>query len=248
MIISEDIKLVGERLTDLRNKNNMTQEEFAEYMCVTRQSVSKWETDKTYPDVEKLIKIAELYNVTLDYLIRGEESVSYVESDNVAQSNESELNTDIPSVDGNTGEYEDIAMEMKGIQKISTSKKNIGIITCLFIAGIFALVSIAVIIMFLIQNPWFHSDIVEQSVKVDGVYSQLSMAQVSYENQDGDKISELVLLDTANIRQGDYINLYANDDNNLYIDYGTGILVTVIIFFLLNVIVIIILLKELIRK
>ena len=52
----------------------MTQEEFADYMGVTRQSVSRWEMNKAYPDIEKIIRICELYDVSVDYLLRGEES------------------------------------------------------------------------------------------------------------------------------------------------------------------------------
>ena len=63
--------MIGERLTELRIKHNMTQEEFAERLDVSRQAVSKWELDKTLPDVNKLLKISELYQVDVDYLLKG---------------------------------------------------------------------------------------------------------------------------------------------------------------------------------
>lgn len=56
---------VGERLLKLRNEQGMTQEDLAEYLNVSRQSVSKWELNKTLPDVEKLMQLSDLYEVTL---------------------------------------------------------------------------------------------------------------------------------------------------------------------------------------
>jgi transcriptional regulator with XRE-family HTH domain len=53
----------------------MTQEELAEKLEVSRQAVSKWELNKTMPDVSKLTKMSELYQVSVDYLLKGEESV-----------------------------------------------------------------------------------------------------------------------------------------------------------------------------
>lgn len=72
----DDITLIGERLAELRMNHNMTQEEFAEYMEVSRQAVSKWELDKSLPDVGKLLKMSELYNVSIDYLLKGTEEPS----------------------------------------------------------------------------------------------------------------------------------------------------------------------------
>lgn len=66
-------ELMGGRLQRLRNQNSLTQEELAERLDVSRQSVSKWELNKTLPDVDKLIQLSEIYQVSIDYLIKGEE-------------------------------------------------------------------------------------------------------------------------------------------------------------------------------
>lgn len=63
---------VGEKLKKLRNENNLTQEQFAEMLHVSRQSVSKWELNSVYPDTEKLIKICKLFNCSLDHLLKDE--------------------------------------------------------------------------------------------------------------------------------------------------------------------------------
>ena len=63
---------IGEKLTKLRKQQNFTQEQFAELLKVSRQSVSKWELDSAYPETDKLIKISKLFNCSLDYLLKDE--------------------------------------------------------------------------------------------------------------------------------------------------------------------------------
>ena len=62
---------MGERITALRKGRGMTQEQLAERLSVTRQSVSKWELDQSTPDVGFAVALCELFGVSLDYLIRG---------------------------------------------------------------------------------------------------------------------------------------------------------------------------------
>ena len=63
---------IGEKITKLRKEQNLTQEQFAEILNVSRQSVSKWELNTTYPDTDKLIKISKLFNCSLDFLLKDE--------------------------------------------------------------------------------------------------------------------------------------------------------------------------------
>jgi len=60
---------LGEKLISLRKKSGISQEEVAEKLGVTRQTISKWETDQTVPDLIKAKLLSELYNVSYDYLI-----------------------------------------------------------------------------------------------------------------------------------------------------------------------------------
>lgn len=62
---------LGENINRLRTERNMNQEELAEALAVSRQSISKWETDASVPELEKLIKLAQLFGVTLDELVTG---------------------------------------------------------------------------------------------------------------------------------------------------------------------------------
>lgn len=59
----------GEKIYKLRKENGLSQEELAEKLKVSRQSISKWETDCGYPETEKIIKLAKIFNVTIDYLL-----------------------------------------------------------------------------------------------------------------------------------------------------------------------------------
>lgn len=61
--------IFADKLIKLRKRVGYSQEELAEKMGVTRQSVSKWESAQSIPDIEKIIKISELFGVSTDYLL-----------------------------------------------------------------------------------------------------------------------------------------------------------------------------------
>lgn len=67
----EEVKMtLGEKLAKARKENNITQEELADTLGVTRQSISKWESDLAYPETDKLIKMSNLFGCSLDYLLK----------------------------------------------------------------------------------------------------------------------------------------------------------------------------------
>ena len=59
---------IGEKIKALRKRDDMTQERLAEALGVTNQAVSKWESGSSYPDIEYISPIANIFNVTIDYL------------------------------------------------------------------------------------------------------------------------------------------------------------------------------------
>lgn len=63
---------LGERICQYRVQRRLSQQEVAEKLEVSRQSVSKWETDGAVPELDKLVKLCELFEVSLDELVRGE--------------------------------------------------------------------------------------------------------------------------------------------------------------------------------
>ena len=62
---------VGEKLFELRKAKNLSQEEVAEKLNVTRQTVSKWETNQSSPDFDKIVPLCELFEITTDELLTG---------------------------------------------------------------------------------------------------------------------------------------------------------------------------------
>jgi transcriptional regulator with XRE-family HTH domain len=63
---------LGEQLQRLREAKNMSREELAQQMNVSRQAVYKWENDKGYPDIQNLLKLSEIYETTIDELIKSD--------------------------------------------------------------------------------------------------------------------------------------------------------------------------------
>lgn len=64
---------IGFKIKDARAASRLTQEQAAEKLGVSRQTISSWENGKTYPDIVSVIKMSELYGVSLDRLLKGEE-------------------------------------------------------------------------------------------------------------------------------------------------------------------------------
>lgn len=63
----------SEKLVTLRKANNLTQEELAEKLDVSRQSVSKWESGQVTPELGKIVAISAIFSVTTDYLLKSSE-------------------------------------------------------------------------------------------------------------------------------------------------------------------------------
>ena len=63
---------LGEKLSKLRKEYNYTQEQLANILSVSRQSISKWESDIAYPETEKLIELGKLFECSMDYLLKDD--------------------------------------------------------------------------------------------------------------------------------------------------------------------------------
>ena len=64
---------LGENIYHLRTERNLSQGELADALEVSRQSVSKWENNSSVPELEKLLKMAQIFEITLDELVTGRE-------------------------------------------------------------------------------------------------------------------------------------------------------------------------------
>lgn len=67
---------IGFKIKNARVKANLTQEQVAEVLGVSRQTVSNWENEKTYPDIVSVIKMSDLYDISLDHLLKEEQPMS----------------------------------------------------------------------------------------------------------------------------------------------------------------------------
>ena len=62
---------IGEKIVEARRAKNLTQEQLAELLGVTRQSISRWEQNQAYPEVEKILRLSDILGVSCDYLLKG---------------------------------------------------------------------------------------------------------------------------------------------------------------------------------
>ena len=67
---------IANRIQWLRKQKGFSQEELADKVGVSRQAVSKWESEQSTPDLEKIIAMSELFEVTMDYILKGVEPAS----------------------------------------------------------------------------------------------------------------------------------------------------------------------------
>lgn len=67
---------IGEKIAKARKATNLTQDQLAELLEVTRQTISKWESDLAFPETAKIAKLAEILKVSCDYLLREDKPVT----------------------------------------------------------------------------------------------------------------------------------------------------------------------------
>ncbi len=80
---------IGKRLKDARIESGYTQEQVAEQLDVSRQTISSWENGRTFPDIVSVVSLSDIYDVSLDVLIKGDEKMleHLEESTNIVKSN-----------------------------------------------------------------------------------------------------------------------------------------------------------------
>ena len=79
---------IGEKIYELRKLKGLSQEELAEKLNVSRQSVSLWETNQTVPQIDYLMELSKIFNVTLDELCGNEENIDCSLNESVIKENE----------------------------------------------------------------------------------------------------------------------------------------------------------------
>ena len=85
---------VADRIQNLRKGKGISQEQLAEAIGVSRQAVSKWESEQSTPDLEKIVLMSDFFDVTTDYLLKGIESTNEIEHMTVGDVIDNKILTD----------------------------------------------------------------------------------------------------------------------------------------------------------
>lgn len=133
----------GEKLIKLRKEFGYTQEQLADILHVSRQAISRWESDLAFPETEKLIKLSELYNVTVDYLLKDsdEEFILGKKEENILKFWEKKFEYKSKKMIGNLPlVHINIGLKEKSCGVISIGLRSKGIVSIgLFSIGIVSL-------------------------------------------------------------------------------------------------------------
>ncbi len=210
---------IGSRILEYRKKLNMSQEEFANKIGVSRQAVSKWELDKAYPDLDKLVDICEMFGLSLDELVNGveqhEESVT--DDEQSAETSDAPVNVSDAedSLDSTDNSDSEIVAQTDGDsgKKPVRIRRHMGLRVVMYAAAALSIFCIVVSIVIMFQNAWNHGDKV--MMHVDKVHAQYTLADVSYLNDDLDDKHRLMWIDAKGIRAGDTLPGYVDDDGEL---------------------------------
>jgi len=121
------------KLYELRKQKGFSQEELANRLNVSRQTISKWEVGDSTPDMEKLVAISDLFEVSLDELVKGEEP-------KLAEPSEQIVKSDF---------YSDIKEQVLTVDNKKKAKKGIKIAG--IILGIFVLIDVISFVIYVIM-------------------------------------------------------------------------------------------------
>ena len=123
---------LGEKIARQRKELNYTQEQLADILGVSRQSISKWESDIAYPETDKLIELGKLFDCSMDYLLKEE----ITEKDGVQTS-------------GFTKKVEEIRRKVM-TEKIKGKAKKILKIICIILAVVLTIDIISMLLYFFV--------------------------------------------------------------------------------------------------
>ena len=186
---------LGERIFQLRGHKNMTQEDIADYLKVSRQTVSKWELDKTVPDIEKLVRLSDLYEVSLDYLLKGE------------------VREEIEETDKEGNRTRKVIIERHIVKPEPVAKRTL-LVLCMLISGMISIGSFIFMISLLKRNEFRANEQLQDCVLVDRIYEQYTKADVSNLGPNGEIQHDTVWLDVPGVREHDAVFAYGDGNTD----------------------------------
>lgn len=233
--------LIGQRLVELRIKNQMTQEKLAEKLGVSRQAISKWESNRTFPNIDKLFCISELYQVSLDYLLRGRDyepvQKETIEPEDIE---ECSVYSEGASEDAweqsaySKGEFENIEEQadvqseqaeaesvLADVEHRRIGKKFMSIRLASVLIGMLFIVNCVIIGTLLVNQSWSEEN-ETAAVYIDTIYEQYTKAKVVMFQEDGSYTEKVLWLDTEGVRENDWGFCYYNGQpaNGIKVNYN----------------------------
>lgn len=125
---------LADKIIMLRRKQGWSQEELAERLNVTRQSVSKWESAQSVPDISKIVQLSSVFGVSTDYLLKDEEydATEPYEEENISSSEPETHDEKQVETDNKTHRFSlDAAMDYMAIYKENARKVAFGVFLCI---------------------------------------------------------------------------------------------------------------------
>lgn len=207
---TENEQSVGSRLLELRTQNNLTQEELAERLAVSRQSVSKWELNKTLPDVDRLIQLSDMYEVSIDYLVKGIQNTEMFEDD---LTDMEEVSTNVEEMQQeNFNDAEEASLEKKADIELY-AKKNL-LFGCMLLSGILCIGMLFFEGKLLLSSAFQIKNKEQGLAVINRIYEQYTKAEVSTIDDSGKINKEVVWMDIPGVREDDFVEYYYNAKNH----------------------------------
>lgn len=139
---------LGNRLYEMRKEKGLSQEKTAEMLGVTRQTISKWETDQSTPDFDKILPLCELYGISTEELLTGKKSESFY-TENTVNENTSSDNSEGEYNNDNRYDYYNNTVQNENDndelnEKAANGRKRFAILTsiavCMYILSVVPLI------------------------------------------------------------------------------------------------------------
>lgn len=215
--------LIGEKLQEHRKSANLTQEEFAAKVGVTRQAVSKWELDKAYPDLDKLVDICEIFQVSLTEFIYGK-------PDPVPQ--EGAVNK----------------TETKPVSQMRGKAAFVRLYGMVVLLGGSLVFCGVIFAVSLFRYSWIKEDQLSEKARIEKVYRQYTKADLRINDDVGRMVVKTMWLDVDGIREGDYIECYTNgEQDGIFYDYHIQTLAVLLGLMLIFLLLFLLCMGEIIR-
>lgn len=229
--------LIGAKIQEYRKKQGLSQEEFAAEVGVTRQAVSKWETDKAYPDLDKLVTICDILQIGIAELIYGEIDGAYEDSAGQQPEKQGAAAGLPPERSGaaaglpseRSGAAVGLSPERSGIAvgKVRGRGAYLRLWVMLALIGGLFLFCGALLVTTLTHYAWKKEDSLAERVRVERVHQQYTKADVSFFDDVSRRVVKTVWLDINGIREGDSLICYTDGEQKgiYYVYRGTTLFV-----------------------